>query len=285
MAGVRFMRHRRWADALFVHFPVDSAKLAALLPPDLDVDEHEGTAYVGIVALTEEDIVPFPPGIPLWLVRWMGLSHHAVNVRTYVRPKGGGPAGIYFFSLDCSALLPTLGARALFNLPYRYSWFQRSEAVFTHDGRPAKRLESRSIASKTAFSATWAAATDGGGADPLGAFFVERYALYNEGGWSLLGMWRWATSRGRLASSRTWSGTITHEPWPLRRATLDTWHSSVLEAVGLDRIVRTRSPRSSNDDNPAGVEQHEDVIVHCSSGVGPIEFFLACAPEEHEKSV
>ena len=57
----------RWSDALFVHYAVDSAKLQSLLPPALAVDEHDGCAYVGIVALTESAIIPFPPGVPLWL--------------------------------------------------------------------------------------------------------------------------------------------------------------------------------------------------------------------------
>ena len=36
-----------------------------------------------------------------------------------VRPVGGGPPGIYFFTLDCSRVLPALGASMLFHLPYR----------------------------------------------------------------------------------------------------------------------------------------------------------------------
>jgi uncharacterized protein YqjF (DUF2071 family) len=244
------MVHRRWTDALFLHFPVDSRKLQRLLPPSLCVDEFDGTAYVGIVALTEEGIIPHLPWVPLSLVRWMGLSHHAVNVRTYVRPRSGGPPGIYFFSLDCSALLPTIGARVLFNLPYRLASMQR-RYLGGKDASGSMSLESSSSSSQATFSATWSPADDPADEDALGSFFVERYALYHEGGCSAIGIVGRALSR-----ASTWSGTITHERWPLRRAFLTTWHSTVLAAVGLDQIVSG------------------EPVAHCSSGVGPIEFFL-----------
>ena len=90
------------------------------------------------------------------------MSHHAVNVRTYVRPERGGPAGIYFFTLDCSALLPTLGAFALFNLPYRYSRMKREQkgARFT--------LRSKRVASTVAIAAEWEAEDELLATRPLG---------------------------------------------------------------------------------------------------------------------
>ena len=170
------------------------------LPPGLVVDTHDGVAYVGVVLLTESGIVPFPPRTPLWLVRWLSVSHHAVNVRTYVRPESGGPAGIYFFTLDCSALLPTIGAFALFNLPYRYSRMEREQkgARFT--------LRSKRVASTVAIAAEWEAedellATDRSADAALGRFFVERYVLYQPPGPLL---------RLLLPSgSRLWAGAIT----------------------------------------------------------------------------
>ena len=124
----RFMRHEAWDDALFVHYPVDADALQKLLPPGLLVDAFEGVAYIGIVCLSERGIVPWPAGIPLWLVRCLGLSHHAVNVRTYVR-TAHGPPGIFFFTLECSAALPAVGARLLFNLPYCLARMRRGAAA------------------------------------------------------------------------------------------------------------------------------------------------------------
>ena len=62
-----------------------------------------------------------------------------MNVRTYVRPAhpgvqippggGGGGGGIYFFSLDATSLLASLGARGIFGLPYHPATMQRGTRV------------------------------------------------------------------------------------------------------------------------------------------------------------
>lgn len=249
----RFMRHDAWQDALFVHYAVDAERLQQRLPPELLVDHHDGIAYVGIVCISELGIVPFPPGVPLWMVRWLGLSHDAVNVRTYVRPaSGNGPPGIYFFSLDCSSLLPTIGARLLFGLRYRYSRMARRRP--RNDG--ALRMESNTLLNKATMAVEWLPQTEPTvRADrdaALGRFFVERYALYNEPSPLL----RLFMPRG----ASLWYGTITHEPWPLRKAKLLAYGGfcsgvGILASVGLAEIVTGGA------------------IAHTSSGVGPIEFF------------
>ena len=59
-------------------------------------------------------------------------------MRTYVRPArgdqippggGGGGGGIYFFSLDATSLLASLGARGIFGLPYHPATMQRGTRV------------------------------------------------------------------------------------------------------------------------------------------------------------
>ena len=73
--------------------------------------------------LTEEGIRPiFCPDA--W--NWAAITHEAVNVRTYVRPSGGGPPGIYFLTLDATSAIATLGAFALFRLPYRFARIVRT---------------------------------------------------------------------------------------------------------------------------------------------------------------
>ena len=246
----RFMRHASWTDALFLHYAVDAEQLQRRLPAGLVVDTFNGVAYVGVVALTESGIVPLPPGVPLSFVRCLGLSHEAVNVRTYVRPADGdGPPGIYFFTLDCNGLLPTIGAFLLFNLPYKLASMRRAE----------HSISSQRVGSAVAVQTQWeplpepdAPADD----DQLGRFFVERYALYCTPG-PLLRMFM-------SADSRLWCGTITHAPWPLRRARLRAFGGicssvGVLTAVGLSELVLA--------DGGGGP------IAHASSGVGPIEFF------------
>ena len=245
---VRFMRHESWDNALFLHYPVDAARLQSKLPDGLVVDEHQGVAYVGIVLLTERGITPCLPGVPQWMVEWLSMSHHAVNVRTYVRPAkpAVGPPGIFFFTLECSALLPAVGAHLLFNLPYRWARMDRGR----RDSEMT--LESSRVVSTASVSATWRLEDEQLRQEEaeLGRFFVERYALYNTPGPLL---------RLVMGASRLWSGVITHEPWPLRRVRLVAHEglcSSLLSSVGLSELVRGG-----------------DGIAHASSGVGPIEFF------------
>ena len=67
--------------------------IARLLPPGLDVDIFDGTAYVGIVPFT----------IPLTRTARLGApmapAFHEINLRTYVH-RGGRDPGVWFFSLD-----------------------------------------------------------------------------------------------------------------------------------------------------------------------------------------
>ena len=109
-AGRAVMR-QVWEQLGFLHWPVDAAALAPLLPPGLDVDVFEGVAYVGIVPFT----------IPLTRAAAFGAriapAFHEINVRTYVHRDGRDP-GVWFFSLDATSLLAVAGARVAYRLPY-----------------------------------------------------------------------------------------------------------------------------------------------------------------------
>jgi len=245
------MRHDSWRDALFLHFEVDAAALGASLPEHLVPDLFEGKAYASVVALSEVGIAPaLPAWVPGGVARALKLSHDAVNARAYVRPAaGGGAPGIFFFSLDCSGALPALGARALFNLPYRLARMRRSPTTF--ESAPA-------VGGGGPFYVEWAAGLQAPAPAPPGsraAFLVERYRLYNEAGLAL-----------RPAMPRfgpgLWVGRITHAPWPLvdARVTALTGAAALLEAHGL----RPLSP------DPAA--------AHFSPGVADIAFFWAPLP-------
>ena len=81
---------------------------------------------------------------------------------------------------------------------------------------------------------------------------MERYALYQAPG-PLLRLFL-------PSGTRLWHGTITHPPWPVRRARLTAWQGfaaklGVLNAAGLAELTTGA------------------FIAHASSGVGPVEFF------------
>ncbi len=103
-----------WRDLLFLHWPVPAVILRALIPPQLELDLFEGTAYVGLVPFTMTGVRPVGvPPVP-------GLSSfHETNVRTYVR-LGDRDPGVWFFSLDAANPIAVKLARSLFHLPYHY---------------------------------------------------------------------------------------------------------------------------------------------------------------------
>ena len=286
----RFMRHESWSNALFVHWAVDAAVLSALLPPQLEPDLFEGRAYVGLVLLGENGIRPHCGGC-CTLPRALAVSHLAANVRTYVRLRGGGggsissssnnsssssssnsdgsnrsngdgsSGAIFFFSLDCSSVLATLGAAAAFSLPYRLARIKHSAAATGRGGTAhsfqAARERWPALGSSSAkggaergahcaVRARWTCHPD----DPVDSsagtfahFAVERYHLYTLGcgvgtagaGFAVVGGYGLprSTASGSAAMG-LFRGSIRHRPWRLCAARLQLCETTALEAAGLD---------------------------------------------------
>ena len=182
----RFMVHEKWDDALFVHYRVDAEKLQQLLPEGLEVDLYgdEKSAWIGVVALTECGIIPTLL-FPSWLLSFplvrslVAMTHHAVNVRTYVRPATTGPTtssgddegqkqqqrergepGIYFFNLDCSTIPPAAGASIFFNLRYQYARMERSWRGSSSRWRIIATRTTVAIAKTTITAATFVIGTN-----------------------------------------------------------------------------------------------------------------------------
>ena len=121
-----------WRELLFLHWPIRPDQLRPLVPPQLDLDLFEGTAYVGLVPFTMTGVRPV--GLPP--VR--GISNfHETNVRTYVHRDGRDP-GVWFFSLDAANRLAVYLARTFFHLPYYHArmFLDREPAARPNDPRP-----------------------------------------------------------------------------------------------------------------------------------------------------
>ncbi|MGH9901138.1 MAG: YqjF family protein [Pyrinomonadaceae bacterium] len=198
---------QNWGKLLFMHWPIPAASLRPLIPARLSIDTFEGRAWVGVVPFTMWGVRPsFTPPAP-------GLSAlHELNVRTYVHLDG--VPGVWFFSLDANSAPAVWGARTFFHLPYfnaRISLRQEGQNIFydshrTHGGAPPAD-----------FSASWTFGEPLTGAEPgsLVFFLTERYCLY-------------AARRDRLYRCR-----IFHPPWPLRRAEVSSFRSTMVESHGL----------------------------------------------------
>ena len=196
-----------WCHLLFMHWRIDEALLAPLLPGKLELDLHDGSAWIGLIPFSMRNVRPgFGPPI-------RGLSSFGeVNLRTYVTYRG--EPGVWFISLDASNPLAVWFARVVFHLPYF-----RASIRTSHDetrNQFFSRRSSRS-GSPATFHAQWRPGAPLGRIKPgsLPWFLTERYRLF--------------TSVNR--EIRT--AEIRHDPWPLREATLDLFESTLFEAAGL----------------------------------------------------
>ncbi len=200
----------RWLHLAFIHWPVEPAAVARLLPPGLTVDSFDGQAWVGLVPFTMRDVMHVTPlgkvGIPT------ATHFHECNVRTYITAPDGTPS-VWFFSLDAASRLAVWGARTLWNLPYYHADM--------HLSREGDRIMYESVRRGNPDARLHAEWEVGPPADPtlpgsLPYFLTERYAL---------------TSMSRTGKARL--GRIAHPRWPLRKARLLTLDDGLVRAAGI----------------------------------------------------
>jgi uncharacterized protein YqjF (DUF2071 family) len=174
-------------NLLFAHWRAEPKAIKRLLPPSVEPDVCDGTAWLAIVAFVMAGTRTYAAP------RWAGLAPiPELNVRTYVRVDG--VPGVWFLSLDASSPLFVLVGRTLYGLRY-----QLARMTTVADGDRVHYLSARG---KAAFSATYEPSGPPRHARPgsLEHFLVERYRLFAE-------------RRGRLVTAQ-----VAHEPWPLQPA-------------------------------------------------------------------
>jgi len=110
----RPVMRQRWEQLSFLHWSVAPDVVQAMLPRGLEVDTHDGSAWVGLVPFQMRGIGPVPgPPVP-----YLG-TFAETNIRTYVRGERG--PGVWFNSLDIDRALPVLVAQTVYGLPYQWS--------------------------------------------------------------------------------------------------------------------------------------------------------------------
>ena len=158
-----------WENLLFTHWRVSAEQLRPRVPAGLEVEEHGGSAWVGITpfrvtGLRSRGMLPLP-GVSSFL---------ELNVRTYVHAPDGEP-GVWFFSLDATSRLAVRAARRGYRLPY-------FDARITFDDDEgwtdveAVRLGEHGRVFSGRYRPAGAASTSQPGS--LGWFLTERYCLY-----------------------------------------------------------------------------------------------------------
>ncbi len=214
LAGPQLL-HQYWADVVFLHWPVDPALVAPLLPAGVRPDECEGSSWVGLVHFRMQRLgVGRTPGLP-----WLG-SFAETNVRLY-SVDAEGRRGVVFRCLDADRALPVLAARTVAALPYNWapSRFERSGDEIAYD--TVRRWPGpRGVHSSTRIRTGPAISEP----SPLELFLTARWALH--------------TSRPRLLSrtGRTVRWGNEHPPWPLHAAELLHVDENLVATSGLPGV-------------------------------------------------
>jgi uncharacterized protein YqjF (DUF2071 family) len=158
-----------WEDMLFANWRVPVAELREHVPPELEIETHDNTGWLGITpfrltGLRARGLLPVP-----------GLSTFLeLNVRTYVS-VGGEKPGVWFLSLDASSRLAVEVARRAYKLPYFHA---RMSA--TRRGEWIDYECARTPAAGRVFSGSYRPSGPVFHAEPgsLEWFLTERYCLY-----------------------------------------------------------------------------------------------------------
>ena len=213
LAG-RSVASQRWSHLVFVHWRVDPAEVAPLLPAGLRPDVFDGSTWVGLIPFVLDRATVFgSPPVP-----YFG-DFVEVNVRLYAVDERGR-RGVVFVSLEASRLAAVLAARAIFGLPYIWS-----RTRLTRDGDSfdysARRHLDRSATSRIVATRTATPVHD----DPLADFLSARWALF-------------ARVRGRTLYLRNH-----HVTWPLFEARLDSLDDTLLAHAGFPTLA-ARAPDS-----------------------------------------
>jgi uncharacterized protein YqjF (DUF2071 family) len=206
---------QRWRDVVFLHWRVDPADVAPLLPPGTRPDEHDGGTWVGLIPfrLEASQLLSAPP------VPWLG-TFLETNVRLYAVDEQGR-RGVVFRTLEAQHLLPVLTAQVALGLPYRWARMRSrrsgSELAYASErlagpGRPRTRIRVRLLPEPVS-------------GDPLADFLTAR----------------WAMHVGRGARTVYWRNE--HQPWPLQRAELLELRDELAADSGFPGLT-TRPPDS-----------------------------------------
>jgi hypothetical protein len=207
---------QRWNDLLFAHWPLPVTAISRLLPPGLEVDTFDASAWLGAVPFWMDRVRTRVAGETTFGVPTT-TRFAELNLRTYVRSRLTGRSGVYFFSLDAASALAVLGARTLFHLPYFLA-----EMSCTTDSEGCIHYESRRMLTRKSvrFRANYRGMGRTGNGAPsspgsLEHFLTERYCLFTTDGKRLL------------------VGDIHHLPWPLEAAEAEIGLNSLPQAHGL----------------------------------------------------
>ena len=289
LLNFKFMKHDRWDNALFLHWkiPLHLEKVLEENTHPFELERYpdkngdgKGSYYVGLILLTEQAVGP-----AVGRSHWTTVTHHGVNVRTYVHGIAGTTTrqyrpGIHFSSLECNDELTSWGAN-WFGMPYQVGTIERcfdDQDEENKDGKSATnfRLVSRRGGSPkpsiirligNAVTRLLRKATKTQDSTAQASFTVDcTWSLCNnDSSAPATDFAKWAVERYYVYTHKyglNWSGQVEHEPWPLESVKLDSLKISDIESYepsGMRPILEHMA-------------NHPPDSVLFSRGVGPVLF-------------
>lgn len=201
MPGLSLLR-QAWVDVSFIHWAVDPAAVAPLLPEGTRPDTRNGVTYAGLVA--------FQVPSTLILGTVPAGAFNEVNVRVYSIDEHGR-RGVVFLTMDTDSAHVVAAARTLSGLPY--IWSDVSLATGPNNlraGAVHRRFPGTAQGS-------WSLRIG----DPLPETSAFDHFLTA----------RWGLHTRHLG--RTWWFRVSHRPWPLHHAQLLHYDGDLLSAAGI----------------------------------------------------
>ena len=155
--------YQEWNRSVFLHWKVEVSDLQQFVPEGFEIDLFEGKPWVSLVAFTMEKIRP------KYLPSFSPISNFdEINIRTYIKSKN--KTGVYFLSIEGGTNWSCKIARAMSELPYRFSKMHRTQNKFVsfnsefNDEFEIEFETGKHIAEKTS----------------LDKWLTERYALFQD---------------------------------------------------------------------------------------------------------
>jgi len=199
----KWILRQRWLNLVFLHWEIDYIDLRKRIPNDLEIDLHDGKAWIAIVPFDMRAVTLryFPAFSPL-------SNFPEINVRTYV--VHNGKPGVWFFSLDAPSRFAVWAAKTFFNLPYRHGDVKIEDQNGIH--------HYTSQVGEDRFDSIYQPIT-GAAALGKGSFeewCTERYCLYCQ------------SNEGHLYRTE-----VQHQKWPLQNAEIDLRKNSLLDRFNV----------------------------------------------------
>lgn len=189
-------------DVCFAHWPVPANELDGCLPSALSAATRDDSAWISMLAQRTRAGVHGLPGL---------YEYPQLAVRTYVVPAQSDDhddVGIYFLHVEANSWFASLGARLLYDVPFRHA------PVFHHRDGAAFDVGTTGSGGGGPFRATFDPVGDPTVPDPDSpvAWLTDRYDYY-------------------LPDGRR--GETVHPPWRLADATVTIQENRLFDGLNL----------------------------------------------------